>query len=150
KAKINAASKEIGMLMGKGEKEAAEAKKKEVEGFKNTLNPIQEQLDTVEKQLNELLLLLPNLPSEKVPKGKTPEDNEIVRQGGSKPELYKGAVPHWDLAKKYDLIDFELGNKITGSGFPFYKGKGAKLQRALIQYFLDYNTQAGYTEYMPP
>ncbi|HEU0063679.1 MAG TPA: serine--tRNA ligase, partial [Flavisolibacter sp.] len=150
KAKINAASKEIGMLMGKGEKGAAEAKKQDVEGFKNTLNPIQEQLDTVEKQLNELLLRLPNLPSEKVPKGKTPEDNEIVRQGGSKPELYKGAVPHWDLAKKYDLIDFELGNKITGSGFPFYKGKGAKLQRALIQYFLDYNTRAGYTEYMPP
>jgi seryl-tRNA synthetase len=86
----------------------------------------------------------------KVPKGKTPEDNEIVRTGGSKPELYKGAVPHWDLAKKYDLIDFELGNKITGSGFPFYKNKGAKLQRALIQYFLDFNTKAGYIEYMPP
>jgi seryl-tRNA synthetase len=97
-----------------------------------------------------LLVRLPNLPSVKVPKGKTPEDNEIVRTGGSKPELYKGAVPHWDLAKEYDLIDFELGNKITGSGFPFYKNKGAKLQRALIQYFLDYNTKAGYIEYMPP
>lgn len=150
KAKINAASKEIGMLMGKGQKEEAEAKKKEVETFKTDLDPIQKKLDEVEKQLNDLLVRLPNLPSEKVPKGKTPEDNEIVRTGGSKPELYKGAVPHWDLAKKYDLIDFELGNKITGSGFPFYKNKGAKLQRALIQYFLDYNTKAGYIEYMPP
>lgn len=150
KAKINAASKEIGMLMGKGQKEEAESKKKDVESFKNELEPIQKQLDEVEKVLNELLVRLPNLPSEKVPKGKTPEDNETVRTGGSKPELYKGAVPHWDLAKKYDLIDFELGNKITGSGFPFYKNKGAKLQRALIQYFLDYNTKAGYIEYMPP
>jgi len=96
------------------------------------------------------LVRLPNLPSEKVPKGKTPEDNEIIRTGGAKPQLYKAAVPHWDLAKKYDLIDFELGNKITGSGFPFYKNKGAKLQRALIQYFLEYNSKAGYTEYMPP
>ncbi|MGZ3924598.1 MAG: serine--tRNA ligase [Flavisolibacter sp.] len=150
KAKINAASKEIGMLMGKGQKEEAEARKKEVESFKNELDPIQKRLEEVEKQLNELLVRLPNLPSEKVPKGKTPEDNEIVRTGGSKPELYKGAVPHWDLAKKFDLIDFELGNKITGSGFPVYRNKGAKLQRALIQYFLDYNTKAGYIEYMPP
>jgi seryl-tRNA synthetase len=150
KAKINAASKEIGMLMGKGQKEEAETKKKEVEVFKNNLDPVQKKLDEVEKQLNDLLVRLPNLPSEKVPKGKTPEDNEIVRTGGSKPQLHKAAVPHWDLAKKYDLIDFELGNKITGSGFPFYKNKGAKLQRALIQYFLEYNTKAGYTEYMPP
>ncbi len=150
KAKINAASKEIGALMGKGQKEEAEAKKKDVESLKNQLNPIQEKLDAVEKQLNELLVRLPNLPSSKVPKGRTPEDNEIVRTGGTKPVLYSGAVPHWDLAKKYDLIDFELGNKITGSGFPVYKNKGAKLQRALIQYFLEYNTQAGYTEYMPP
>ena len=150
KAKINAASKEIGMLMGKGKKEEAESKKKDVEVFKNELDPIQKKLDGVEKQLNDLLVRLPNLPSEKVPKGKTPEDNETVRTGGSKPQLPKGAVPHWELAKKYDLIDFELGNKITGSGFPFYKNKGAKLQRALIQYFLEYNTKAGYTEYMPP
>jgi seryl-tRNA synthetase len=150
KAKINAASKEIGMLMSKGQKEEAETKKKEVEGFKNDLGPIQKTLEDIEKQLNDLLVRLPNLPSEKVPKGKTPEDNEIVKTGGSKAELHKGAVPHWDLAKKYDLIDFELGNKITGSGFPVYKNKGAKLQRALIQYFLEYNTKAGYTEYMPP
>jgi seryl-tRNA synthetase len=150
KAKINATSKEIGALISKGQKEEAEAKKKEVESFKTNLDPIQKKLDEVEKQLNDLLVRLPNLPSEKVPKGKTPEDNEIVRSGGTKPELHKGAVPHWDLAKKYDLIDFELGNKITGSGFPVYKNKGARLQRALIQYFLDYNTKAGYTEYMPP
>lgn len=150
KAKINAASKEIGMLMSKGQKEEAEGKKKEVESFKNELEPVQKKLDEAEKQLNDLLVRLPNLPSEKVPKGTTPEDNEIVRTGGSKPQLYKGAVPHWELAKKYDLIDFELGNKITGSGFPVYKNKGAKLQRALIQYFLEYNTKAGYTEYMPP
>ncbi|RYZ27227.1 MAG: serine--tRNA ligase [Chitinophagaceae bacterium] len=150
KAKINAASKEIGGLMAKGQKEEAEAKKKEVEGFKNTLGPIEQELAKAEKELSDMLVLLPNLPSAKVPKGKTPEDNEVVRTGGSKPELFAGAVPHWDLAKKFDLIDFELGNKITGSGFPVYKGKGAKLQRTLIQYFLDYNTAAGYTEYMPP
>jgi seryl-tRNA synthetase len=150
KAKINAASKEIGGLMAKGQKEEAEAKKKEVEGFKNALGPIEQELATAEKEVGDLLVRLPNLPSTKVPKGKTPADNEVVRTGGSKPELFAGAVPHWDLAKKFDLIDFELGNKITGSGFPVYKGKGAKLQRALIQYFLDYNTAAGYTEYMPP
>ncbi|WP_121352958.1 serine--tRNA ligase [Flavisolibacter nicotianae] len=150
KGKINAASKEIGGLMARGQKEEAEGKKKEVEALKTTLGPVQEELEATEKQLNELLVRLPNLPSVKVPKGKTPEDNEVVRTGGSKPELYAGAVPHWELAKKFDLIDFELGNKLTGSGFPVYKGKGAKLQRALIQYFLEYNTQAGYTEYLPP
>jgi seryl-tRNA synthetase len=150
KAKINAASKEIGGLMAKGQKEEAEGKKKEVETLKATLGPVQEDLDKTEKELTDLLLRLPNLPSPKVPPGKTPEDNEVVRTGGSKPELYVGAVPHWDLAKRFNLIDFELGNKLTGSGFPVYKGKGAKLQRALIQYFLDYNTQAGYTEIQPP
>ncbi|RYF85943.1 MAG: serine--tRNA ligase [Chitinophagaceae bacterium] len=142
--------RQIGGLMAKGQKEEADAKKKEVEGFKSTLAPIEEALAKAEKEVNEKLVLLPNLPSIKVPRGKTPEDNEVVRTGGSKPELYAGAVPHWDLAKKFDLIDFELGNKLTGSGFPVYKGKGAKLQRALIQYFLDYNTSAGYTEIMPP
>lgn len=150
KAKINNASKEIGALMSQGNKEAAEVKKKNVETLKLQLQPIQQQLDTTESQLQELLLRLPNLPSNKVPTGKTPEDNEVVRTGGSKPQLHPGAVPHWELAKKYDLIDFELGNKITGSGFPVYKGRGAKLQRALIQYFLEYNTQGGYTEYLPP
>jgi seryl-tRNA synthetase len=150
KAKINAASKEIGSLMKNGQKQEAEEKKKEVEQLKNQLDPIQQNLASVEKQLGDMITRLPNLPSEKVPAGKTPEDNKVVRMGGSKPELYKDAVPHWDLAKKYNLIDFELGNKITGSGFPVYMGKGAKLQRALIQYFLDFNTQAGYTECLPP
>ena len=150
KAGINAASKEIGQLMSRGEKEKADAKRKNVEQLKEKLTPVETELAAAEKKLNELMLLLPNLPSDKVPPGKTPEDNEVVRMGGSKPELFAGAVPHWDLAKKYDLIDFELGTKITGSGFPFYKNKGAKLQRALIQYFLDYNIAAGYVEFMPP
>ena len=150
KAGINTLSKEIGQLMAKGNKEEAEGKKKEVEALKNELGPVQQNLEAAEQQVNDLLVRLPNLPSEKVPAGKTPEDNDVVRTGGPKPELYKGAVPHWDLAKKFDLIDFELGNKITGSGFPVYKNKGAKMQRALIQYFLDFNTNAGYTEFMPP
>lgn len=150
KAKINAASKEIGQLMKNGQKEEAEQKKKDVEDYKTQLTPIQQQLDEAEKQLQDLLVRLPNLPSPLVPAGKTPDDNEVVRSGGSTPELHSGAVPHWDLAKRYNLIDFELGNKLTGSGFPVYTGKGAKLQRSLSQYFLDFNTQAGYTEYLPP
>ncbi|MBD0331815.1 MAG: serine--tRNA ligase [Chitinophagaceae bacterium] len=150
KAQINAVSKEIGNLMSKGQKQDAAQKKKSVEELKNKLTPIQEQLDTVEKQLHDLLVQLPNLPSQEVPKGKTPEENEIVRSGGSKPMLEVNALPHWELAKKYDLIDFEMGNKLSGSGFPVYKNKGAKLQRVLIQYFLEYNTAAGYTEYLPP
>jgi seryl-tRNA synthetase len=149
-SKINTISKEIGQLMAKGEKEKAEDKKKEVASLKSSLQPVAEQLQKIELQLNEALVTLPNLPSEKVPVGKTPADNVTVRGGGNKPTLYPGAVPHWDLAKKYNLIDFELGNKITGSGFPFYINKGAKLQRTLIQYFLDYNISAGYTEYQPP
>ena len=147
-AKINAASKEIGRLMAKGEKEAAEIKKKEIADLKSRQVP--DKLSEAEKKIESILYLLPNLPSEKVPKGKTPEDNELVREGGSKPRLSANAVPHWELAKKYNLIDFELGNKITGSGFPVYVNKGARLQRALISYFLDYNTAAGYTEYLPP
>ncbi len=150
KAKINAASKEIGVLMKTGNKEAAEQKKAQVEIWKDENEPIQEKRNAVEQQLEELLVLLPNLPSSFVPPGKTPEQNEVVRTGGSEPQLYEGAVPHWELAKKHGLIDFELGNKLAGSGFPVYKGKGARLQRALIQYFLDYNSAAGYTEYMPP
>ena len=150
KSKINTASKEIGQLMAKGQKAEAEEKKKSVEVFKQSLAPIEQQLAAIEKKLEAQLLRLPNLPADEVPRGKTPEDNETVRSGGSKPTLHKAAVPHWDLAKKYDLIDFELGNKITGSGFPVYKNKGARLQRAMIQYFLDFNTAAGYTEFQPP
>lgn len=149
-SKVNSTSKEIGQLMAKGQKEEAENRKQEVTSLKALLQPISDRLAVVEKQLQDTLVILPNLPSDKVPPGKTPEDNVTVREGGSKPLLHNRAVPHWDLAKKYNLIDFELGNKVTGSGFPFYIGKGAKLQRALIQYFLDYNTAAGYTEYMPP
>ncbi len=149
-SKINSASKEIGQLMAKGEKGQAEEKKLEVATLKTFLQPVSEKLSAVEKNLQDDLVKLPNLPHHSVPEGKTPEENEVVREGGAKPSLYKGATPHWDLAKKYDLINFELGNKVTGAGFPFYKNKGAKLQRALIQYFLDFNTAAGYTEYEPP
>jgi len=147
-SKINTASKEIGQLMSKGEREKAENLKKEVAALKGQQD--NEKLSEAEKNIEAILYLLPNLPSEKVPVGKTPEDNVVVREGGTKPVLPAGAVPHWDLAKKYNLIDFELGNKITGSGFPVYIGKGAKLQRTLIQYFLEYNTAAGYAEYLPP
>jgi seryl-tRNA synthetase len=149
-SKINASSKEIGQLMGKGLKDEAEAKKAEVGNYRDALGPIQQQLAEVEKKLNDTILRLPNLPSAKVPAGTSPADNVTIREGGEKPSLPANATPHWDLIKKYDIIDFETGARITGSGFPLYKGKGAKLQRALIQYFLDYNTAAGYTEYMPP
>ena len=148
--KLNALSKEIGQLMAKGEKDRAEEIKQQVAVLKNILQPADEDLNAVQEKLDAVLISLPNLPHSSVPAGKTPEDNEVIRSGGEMPELKPGFVPHWDLAKKYDLIDFELGNKITGSGFPVYKNKGAKLQRALISYFLDYNTAAGYMEYMPP
>ncbi len=149
-AKVNSTSKEIGALKAKGQETEAEAKKQEVATLKASLQPITEKLASIEKQLQEELVQLPNLPSGKVPAGKTPADNVIVKEGGSKPQLPAGSVPHWELTTKYDLINFELGNKITGSGFPVYKNKGAKLQRALIQYFLDFNTAAGYMEYQPP
>ena len=149
-SKINAASKEIGQLMAKGQHDVAETRKQEVATLKTTLQPFADQLAETEKKIQEQIVKLPNLPSEKVPPGKTPEENVTIREGGKKPALHADAVPHWDLTKKYNLIDFELGNKITGSGFPVYIGKGAKLQRALIQYFLDYNTNAGYKEFMPP
>lgn len=148
--KINAASKEIGLLMAKGDKDEAEQKKENVATLKSSLQQINEKLIATEKILHDEIIKLPNLPHTSVPAGKTPEENILVREGGKKPELFSWAVPHWDLAKKYDLINFELGNKLTGSGFPVYKNKGAKLQRALIQYFLDYNIAAGYTEYQPP
>jgi seryl-tRNA synthetase len=149
-SKLNIASKEIGQLMAKGQKDDAEKKKQEVASLKSSLQPIADKLNETEKKLHDVLILLPNLPSDKVPPGKTPADNIVIREGGNKPQLSKDAVPHWDLIKKYGIVDFETGAKITGSGFPLYKGKGAKLQRALVQYFLDYNTSAGYTEYLPP
>ncbi len=149
-SRINSASKQIKDLMTSGQKEAAESVKKEVLELKNSLGPVSDKLQEIEKDLDVLLVSLPNMAHASVPAGKTPEDNEVVRMGGVTPQLPESSLPHWDLAKKYDLIDFELGNKVTGSGFPFYKGQGAKLQRALIQYFLDYNTAAGYTEYEAP
>jgi seryl-tRNA synthetase len=149
-ATINSASREIGALMGKGEIEKAGALRAEVALHKSTAHDLGERLSSVETELNSELLRLPNLPHESVPAGSTPADNMEVRSGGNTPVLAEGALPHWELIKKYDLVDFETGSKITGSGFPLYKGRGAKLQRALIQYFLDYNTAAGYTEYLPP
>lgn len=149
-SKINSASKEIGNLMKSGLKEEAEALKNEVASLKSGIDPLKAQMGEIEKQLLDKLLVLPNLPAVVVPPGKTPEDNLIIREGGVKPELAAQAVPHWELTKKYRLIDFELGTKITGSGFPVYTGQGARLQRALVQYFLDFNTAAGYLEYLPP
>jgi seryl-tRNA synthetase len=148
-ALIKTASREVGDLMKSGQKDEAEKKKAEVATLKEKFDDVSE-LNAIEARLQEVMVQFPNLPAPEVPEGKTPEDNVTVRQGGSMPSLAADAVPHWDLVKKYSLIDFELGNKITGSGFPFYTGQGARLQRALIQYFLDFNTSAGYVEYMPP
>jgi seryl-tRNA synthetase len=150
KSKINAASKEIGQLMSTGKRDVADDRRKQVEEWKQQLGPVQYQLNEKENQLHATLLRLPNLPAGEVPEGKTPEDNQVLRTGGSMPQFTFKPLPHWELAKKYDLIDFELGNKITGSGFPVYKNRGARLQRAMVHYFLEYNTAAGYTEYMPP
>lgn len=149
-ASLNVLAKEIGAEMGKGNKEAAELKKSEVAKRKEELTHQKQALALLEENFTKDLLTLPNLPHQSVPAGKTPDDNEVVRTGGTVPELAQGSLPHWELIKEYDLVNFETGAKITGSGFPLYKGKGAKLQRALIQYFLDYNIEAGYTEYMPP
>jgi seryl-tRNA synthetase len=149
-AGLNATSKEIGQLMAKGEKEKAEEKKNLVTSMKSKLGFLPGAVKEVDDQLQQILVTLPNLPSADVPTGKTPEDNVIVREGGQKPQLPANALAHWDLAKKYNLIDFELGNKLTGSGFPVYINKGARLQRAMIQYFLDYNVSAGFVEFQPP
>jgi seryl-tRNA synthetase len=149
-ANVNNASKEIGMLMAKGDKDAAEAKKNAVNAWKEELSTGKETLAKLEEDFNNKILLLPNLPHISVPVGKHAEDNVTVRTGGEIPTLHTAAKPHWDLIKDYNLINFEIGAKITGSGFPVYTGKGAKLQRSLIQYFLDFNIAAGYTEVMPP
>jgi len=146
----NALSREIGQLISRGLKDEAAEIKKRVEELNNAAAPVKKELADSDKLLDEMLVKLPNLPSAKVPPGKTPEDNVNIREGGPMPSLPENARPHWELAKQYKLIDFELGNKVTGSGFPFYTGQGAKLQRSLIQYFLDYNTTAGYLEYVPP
>ncbi len=140
----------IGALMKEGKKEEAEAAKAEVARLKGETKTLQEELEASEKKMTELLLTVPNLPCEAVPEGKTAEDNVVEQTGGAMPDLPEDALPHWDLAKKYGLIDFETGVKVTGAGFPFYVGKGARLQRALIQFFLDEAWKAGYTEVEPP
>lgn len=145
----NALAKEIGILMGKGMKEEAEQKKHQVSEAKERTKKLNEELSNYEQKIVQLLYKIPNTPSSLVPEGKTQEDNIVVRQQGTLlPKQDK--LPHWELCEKYNLINFELGNKITGSGFPVYTGQGAKLVRSLIQYFIDFNTQAGYQEFLPP
>jgi len=148
--KSNAAAKEIGALMQSGQKDLAEGKRSETAALKSTIKEREEAAKLAEKAMFDLLVTLPNLPHSSVPQGKTAEDNEITFTWGSAPVLDADAQPHWDLIKKYDIIDFDLGNKITGAGFPVYKGKGARLQRALINFFLDEAIQAGYYEIQPP
>ena len=149
-AQANAIAKEIGQLFKQGAGEEAAAKKQESAALKTNSKELQDKLQEVSKQLQEVLYQLPNIPHPSVPSGNSDEDNEEVFQKGSIPALDDNALPHWELAKKYKLIDFELGAKITGAGFPVYTGKGAKLQRALINYFLDFNTAAGYGEVQVP
>ena len=149
-AESNTLSKEIGNLYKSGEAQKANALKERTSQLKDTSKDLIEKLNAKVETLNELLYKIPNVPNAIVPVGNTDEDNEETFREGDIPVLYEGALPHWELAKKYDIIDFELGNKITGAGFPVYKGKGAKLQRSLITYFLDKNTDAGYTEYQLP
>jgi seryl-tRNA synthetase len=149
-AESNMLSKEIGNLFKSGAVKEANALKEKTSVLKESSKKLSELLDAKVEALNELLYKIPNVPHSSVPKGNSEEDNEEIYKEGDIPKLYEGALPHWELAKKYDIIDFELGNKITGAGFPVYKGKGAKLQRALITYFLDKNTAAGYTEYQLP
>jgi seryl-tRNA synthetase len=149
-ASMNAAAKNIGQLMAKGEKEEAEKLKTEVAQNKDKAKELSQKVDALAAELDELIVQLPNLPHSSVPVGKTPEENEVVRTGGNRPNLSAQKLPHWEIMEKYNLVDFELGNKITGSGFPVYIGQGARLQRSLINYFLNYNLDAGYTEYYPP
>ena len=149
-AQANTIAKEIGQLLKQGAGEQAAAKKEESAALKTSSKELQDKLQDVSVKLQEVLYQLPNIPHQSVPSGSSDEDNEEVFRKGSIPALDDNALPHWELAKKYKLIDFELGAKITGAGFPVYTGKGAKLQRALINYFLDFNTAAGYTEVQVP
>lgn len=149
-AEINATSKSIGMMMKEGKKDEAEAAKQRVAEIKEVSKSVQQTMDEAVEELQAILYTIPNLPHESVPQGKSAEDNIVEKMGGMETELPKDALPHWDLAKKYDLIDFDLGVKITGAGFPVYKGQGARLQRALINFFLDEARNSGYLEIMPP
>lgn len=149
-AEVNSASKMVGQHMAKGEKEQAEALKAQVSKNKDRAKEVNQKLAALEEEQHEALVRLPNLPHSSVPPGKTPEENEIVRIGGEMPDLSAQKLPHWELTEKYGLMDLELGNKVTGSGFPVFMGQGAKLQRSLIQYFLNYNIDGGYKEFCPP
>ena len=149
-AESNKLSKEIGTLMKEGKKQEAEAAKAQTADLKEQIKQYSASLEETVNSLNDILYRIPNIPNALVPEGKTAEDNLTVFQAGEIPHLFEGALPHWELAKKYNIIDFELGVKLTGAGFPVYKDKGAKLQRALISYFLDKNTEAGYQEYQVP
>lgn len=149
-AEANNLAKEIGMLFKSGKQSEANNLKERTSDLKIISKDLSEKLEEIETTLNQTLVQIPNLPHASVPKGKSAEDNENIHQEGEVPVLYDGAVPHWDLCTKYDIIDFELGNKITGAGFPVYKGKGSKLQRALINFFLDNASENGYTEIQPP
>jgi seryl-tRNA synthetase len=149
-AQANQLAKEIGGLMKSGQKEEAEKLKTQTAELKEVSKELETTLKSVEESLQDVLVLIPNLPHESVPEGRTPEENEEVEKGGEFPRLAEGALPHWELIKKYDIIDFELGNKVSGAGFPFYKGKGAKIQRALINFFLNEADKAGYFEVQPP
>lgn len=140
----------IGALMKQGEKEKAEEAKAEVARIKGATQGLHDRLEECEQKITEILLSIPNMPCKDVPEGLTAEDNVVEKEGGVIPDLPEDALPHWDLAKKYGIIDFETGVKVTGAGFPFYVGKGARLQRALIQFFLDEAWKAGYTEVEPP
>ena len=149
-AESNKLSKEIGTLMKEGKRQEAEVAKAQTADLKEQIKQYSATLDQTVLSLNDILYRIPNIPNAIVPEGKTAEDNLTVFQAGEIPHLFEGALPHWELAKKYNIIDFELGVKLTGAGFPVYKDKGAKLQRALISYFLDKNTEAGYQEYQVP
>ncbi len=147
---LNEISRTVGALMKEGKKDEADAARQQTSDLKNQIKDAETRLKEIETALQSKLVLLPNLPSKLVPEGKTAADNVVVYQSGEVPTLDESAQPHWELIKKYDIIDFDLGIKVTGAGFPFYKGKGAKLQRALISFFLDEAAKAGYNEVMPP
>ena len=149
-AEANRISKQIGALMKEGKRNEAEAVKAKTAALRGRNKELGEVLDQVQEELKQALYNIPNIPNEIVPAGKTEEDNEVIKTVGDLPELAEGAVPHWDLIKQYDIIDFDLGIKITGAGFPVYKGKGARLQRALVNFFLDEAASAGYSEVQPP
>jgi len=149
-AEANALAKQIGGLMREGKKDEAEEIKKQTASLKEKIKELGDTMHEYEHSLRNILYTIPNIPNDKVPAGHSEDDNEIIAEYGDEPKLYEGAVPHWDLIKKYDIVDFDLGNKVTGAGFPFYKGKGARLQRALVNFFLDEAQKMGFEEVQPP